>query len=173
MTGSNVLEENLIAKPELVKAVTSSFENAMAMCDVRSRCVSISCIPTPSSKVITGMIGLHGKVTGFAAVSMSDAVAIKSCGGLLGESYDEVNGQVVDGAGELTNIIVGGIKSQLAGSEWAFSYMTVPSMIIGGGYQIAFGSGIQFVSATFEIEDQSTIVMEDRLASVSLSLLPV
>jgi len=39
--------------------------------------------------------------------------------------------QVVDGAGELTNIIVGGINSQLTATHWAFNFLTTPTIIIG------------------------------------------
>ena len=162
-----------IVHAELVKAAIKSVENAMMMCGCNSRCVSVSSIPSGDSRLITGMIGLHGRVTGFATVNMSEQVALKTVGGLLQEQHDKLCTQVVDGAGELTNIIVGGIKSQLAGSRWAFNYMTTPSVIIGGGYQIAFGNGLDFMAATFEIEDKESIMIEERLLTISLSLLTI
>lgn len=164
---------NKIAHSELVNSVIKSVENAMVMCHCKARCVGVSTIPEGNSRLITGMIGLHGKVTGFATLNMPEQVAMRSVCGLLQEELTSLSPQIVDGAGELTNIVVGGIKSQLAGTEWAFNYMTTPSVIIGDGCQIAFGSGIDFVAVTFEVVDEESVLIQERLMTVSLSLISV
>lgn len=170
MNVKEVLDNNIVDQ-ELVRAAIQSVENAMLMCQCQARCVSLSAIPIGTSGKLTGMIGLHGKVTGFATVNMSEQVALQTVSGLLQEEYSQLCGQIVDGAGELTNIIVGGIKSQLSRSQWAFQYLTTPSVIMGNGYQIAFGNGLDFMSATFEVEDKDSLMLEDRLLTVRLSLL--
>ena len=45
--------------------------------------------------------------------------------GLLQEPCDTLTPQVVDGVGEMTNIIAGGIKRGLTGTPWAFGNVTV------------------------------------------------
>lgn len=159
------------ADPHLAKALTGSVDSALSMCAIKARCVGLAVVPTRESGLLTGIIGVHGKVSGFVTVNMAEKVAISAVEGLLGEKFGEVSNQVVDGAGEITNIIVGGVKSGLAGSPWAFSQITVPSVIIGRGYQIAFARGLQFLCATFEVEESSAIMLEDRLLQVSISLL--
>lgn len=159
------------ADPHLSKALTGSVASALSMCGVKARCVGLAVVPNRESGLLTGIIGVHGKVSGFMTVNMAERVAITAVGGLLGEKYIELSSQVVDGAGEITNIIVGGAKSALAGSPWAFSQITVPSVIIGKGYQIAFARGLEFLCATFEVDDPSVIMLEDRLLQVSISLL--
>lgn len=160
-----------ITDANLTRAVISSVENAMSMCSVESRCVGLSSIPSGEIGVVTGMIGVHGKVSGFVTVNLSEGVALKAVGGLLGESFTKLSPQVVDGAGEITNIVTGGIKSLLAGSTWSFSHMTVPSVILGQGYHIAYGKGLEFFNATFEITDENALMLSDRLMNVSISLL--
>lgn len=160
-----------IAQPELINGVIVSVEKAMSMCECSARCVSVSAIPSSNDGLITGMIGLHGKVTGFATVNVAEQVAMRLVGGLLQDRFETVCPQVVDGAGELTNIIVGGIKTQLSGTPWTFNFMTTPSVIIGSGYQIAYGNGLEFMAATFEIQDEQSIMLQHRLLTVSLSLL--
>jgi chemotaxis protein CheX len=157
--------------PHLCKAIQNAVDNALSMCATKARCVALAAVPSRETGILTGMIGLHGKVSGFVTVNMAERVALQTVGGLLGETYNELSNQVVDGAGEITNIIVGGIKSSLAGSPWAFSQITVPSVIIGRGYQIAYARGLEFLNATFEVENQATIMLEDRLMQVSISLL--
>ena len=120
---------------------------------------------------ISGLIGVHGKVSGFLTVNMAERSAIKLVEGLLGEKSGTLTPQIVDGAGEITNIIVGGIKSMLTGSTWSFSHITVPSVIIGKGYQIAYAKGLDFVLRNFERTDPEAILLEDRLFHVSVSLL--
>lgn len=159
------------AEPRLVKAVSDSVTNALGMCDTTARCVGVAAVPTREAGLITGVIGVHGKVSGFITVNMSERMAIRAVSGLLQDNYTQLTNQVVDGAGEITNIIVGGIKSSLAGSPWSFSHMTVPSVIIGKGYQIAYARGLEFLNATFEHDDIEAVMLEDRLMQISISLL--
>lgn len=160
-----------ITDANLTRSVLSSVENAMAMCSVQSRCVGLSAVPARETGIVTGMIGVHGKVSGFVTVNMAERVALKTVGGLLGETYPQLSPQVIDGAGEITNIITGGIKSLLAGSPWTFSHITVPTVILGQGYHIAYARGLEFFNATFEIEDENALMLVDRLMNVSISLL--
>jgi chemotaxis protein CheX len=172
---SAVAEETLVipslVEPRLLRSILDAVQNALVMCDSQARCVGISTVPTREPSPLTGLIGVHGKVSGFLTVNMAEKSAIKLVEGLLGEKYGTLTPQIVDGAGEITNIIVGGIKSTLAGSTWSFSHITVPSVIIGRGYQIAYAKGLDFVCATFEREDPEAILLEDRLFHVSVSLL--
>ena len=78
---------------------------------------------------------------------------------------------MVDGAGEITNIIVGGIKSALSKTKWGFSQITVPSVIVGKGYSIAYARGLEFLNVTFEHNDNEAVLLEDRLIQISISLL--
>lgn len=159
------------AEPKLVKAVSDSVDKALSMCGTAAHCVGVAAVPTREAGLITGVIGVHGKVSGFITVNMSERMAVRVVNGLLQDNYTQLTNQVVDGAGEITNIIVGGIKSSLAGSNWSFSHMTVPSVIIGKGYQIAYARGLDFLNTTFEHHDPDAVMLEDRLMQVSISLL--
>ncbi len=155
----------------LVKATIDSVQKALVMCDVKARCVGISSMPAQETGSVTGIIGVHGKVSGFFQLNLSERFAIRAVQGLLQESFDGLTSQVVDGAGEITNIVVGGIKGAIANSPYAFSHITVPSVIVGSGYQIAFARGLEFVNVTFEHDDPEAILISDRLIHASLSLL--
>lgn len=156
---------------QLFDAVGTAVPNALAMCGCKAKCVGVTSMPSKQEGEITGLIGAHGKVSGFVAVNMSTRLALHAVGGLLGESHSDLNPQVVDGAGEVTNIIVGGVKSALSRDEWAFSQITVPSVIVGDGYQVAYASGLELLDVVFEVENPDAIVVGDRLLHVTLSLL--
>ena len=168
---TGTLEIPSFTNPTITNAVLQSVDGALAMCGTSAECVGIQSVPNREAGLLTGLIGVHGKVSGFITVNMSERMAIKTVEGLLQDSYDELTNQVVDGAGEITNIVVGGIKSFLAGTPWAFTNITVPSVIIGSNYQIAYAKGLEFLCATFENEDAESVMLEDRLMRVSMSLL--
>src|SRR6476619_4966733 len=82
----------------------------LSKCNFTARCVGISKIPAHEPGIITGLIGVHGKVSGFVTVNMAEAFALAAVGGLLQDNFEKLTSQVVDGVGEITNLIVGGIK---------------------------------------------------------------
>jgi chemotaxis protein CheX len=155
----------------LLSAIISAVQSAFTMCGITAKCVGASAVPVRDAGKITGMIGLHGKVSGFVTVNMTERVSVRAVSGLLQEEFDELNAQVVDATGEITNMVVGGIKSALAATPWAFSQITVPSVIVGQGYSIAYARGLEFLNVTFEHEDKDAVLLEDRLIQVSISLL--
>ena len=161
----------LVADVDLLTAIRHAAADALGMCGLPCRCVSVSCVPSREAGNITGLLGVHGKVSGFATINLAERFAIKAIEGLLGDRFDKLTSQVVDGVGELANIIAGGIKSGLSGTQWAFTNITVPSVIIGSGYHIAYAPGLKFVCVTFEHKDTEAIVLDDRLMHVSVSLL--
>ena len=161
----------LAIEPQLTKAVIASVHKGLVMCGATARCVGLSEVPPREGGNVTGMIGVHGRVSGFVTVSMSEQFAIATVEGLLQDKFDKLTSQVIDGVGEITNIIVGGIKGALANSNWAFPHITVPSVILGDGYQIAYARGLTFICATFERQDSDSILLRDRLLQVSVSLL--
>lgn len=161
----------LSVNEQLFRALSSSVTDALSMCGIEASCVGASSIPTAGAGTVTGLIGVHGAASGFVTVSAGDRFATKAVGGLLQDKFESMTAQVVDGMGEITNIIAGGIKARLSKSEWQFTKITVPSVILGNSYEIAYAKGLEFICVTFENNDPEAIVLQDRLLRVSMSLL--
>jgi len=155
----------------LLHAVVESVKSAMVMCDMKVHCVGVSRVPARDTGNITGMIGVYGKVSGFLTVNLAERFAICAVEGLLQEEYGKLTSQVIDGAGEITNIIAGGVKSMLAKTRWGFSQITVPSTIVGRDFSIAYTRGLEFLDVMFEHDDPEAFRLEDRMMHVSMSLL--
>ncbi len=49
--------------------------------------------------------------------------------------------------------------------------MTVPSVIVGRNYQIAYAKGLEFLSVTFEHDNDNAFLLDDRLIKVAISML--
>lgn len=170
-TQAVAMEDVFVADPVLLRAIVGAVDNSLTMCDARVRCVGVSSIPRRDTGSVTGLIGIHGDVSGFITVNLSERLAVRMVGGLLQERFDALTHQVVDGVGEITNIIAGQVKNGLAGSPWMFRHVTVPSVIVGQNYQIAYAKGLQYAAATFEQDDSETLLFEDRLLQVTVSLM--
>lgn len=156
----------------VTNSLIHSVESCLRMCDLKMRVVGVTKIPVqlPDAPV-TGMIGLSGKCTGFLSLTMPERVATLAVSGLSMEEYTTVNAQVVDGVGEMTNIIAGGLKTKLYNTAWMINNITIPSVILGNNYQISYSKGIEFCGITFEVDDPDTLTIQDRVFMVNTSLI--
>jgi chemotaxis protein CheX len=159
------------ADPLLFHAIVESVNGCLAMCDTTAHCVGLSRVPSGDIGVVTGMIGVHGSVSGYVTLNLAESVARHAVAGLLQEPCEKLTPQVVDGVGEMANIIAGGIKRGLTGTPWAFGNVTVPSVIVGKNYQIAYAKGLHYLCVKFEHESADSIMLDDRLLQVAVSLI--
>lgn len=95
---------------------------------------------------VTGMIGLTGKTTGTVAVSLPGDFALAITERLLGERPAEINPQVVDAIGEVTNMIAGAAKAKLESLQLSLG---LPTVIIGTSSRIAYPSRCTPISIPF------------------------
>jgi len=117
------------------------------------------------------LVGLSGKCTGFVSICLPERVATLAVSGLLMEEYTAINAQVVDGVGEMTNVIAGGLKTKLSNTPWMIGNITIPSVILGSHYNISYSKGIEYCSVTFEVDDPDTLSVHDRVFMVNTSLI--
>ena len=96
---------------------------------------------------VSGIIGLTGGVSGDVIVSFGERLAILATGKLLGSEPRELDNDVVDAVGELTNMIAGSAKGKL---ERYNMDLALPTVILGCGHRIGFKSGVRPVSMRFE-----------------------
>ena len=80
---------------------------------------------------VTSVMHMHGnKATGMLAISFSQKSLFEIAQRMLGEQYTQVNEEICDLAGELTNMIVGGAKKTLAEEGYEFD-MSTPNIFTG------------------------------------------
>jgi CheY-specific phosphatase CheX len=79
---------------------------------------------------VISSIGFNGTLEGTCAMCLPDSSACKLVSRMMNQEVSEVSAEIVDGIGELVNIVLGGIKMKLEGTEFAFN-ISVPSCIKG------------------------------------------
>lgn len=154
--------------------MNADFVNAFvqAASHVLGTMASLSCEPgTPFLKpytktwgVVTGIIGMGGEnINGNMIVSFEQECALKVVNTMLMESFQEINPDVIDAVGEITNMICGGAKMRLAEKGYVIA-MASPVMIAGKGVEVVQFSRSPVVAIPFTTSSGSFVV-EANLAS--------
>lgn len=85
---------------------------------------------------VTGLIALEGdQARGSMAISFPEAVILDICKRMLGDEKTEVDDEVKDLTGELTNMLLGGAKKIFDAEGYDFG-LTQPKVFSGDGHRI-------------------------------------
>ena len=87
---------------------------------------------------VVALVGLAGSWVGAGRISCSAAFACKISGALLASEYDSVNEDVLDAIAEVTNMIVGNIKTLLE-EDYGAMGLSIPTVIFGRNYRARSG----------------------------------
>jgi len=97
---------------------------------------------------VSGIIGVSGKGVGTVVLSMQRSVAVKAAGVMLMiDDLTEVDNDVLDAVGELTNMVCGEAKAKLA--QYHLS-MSLPNILCGDGCWLHFPHKAHPISIPFK-----------------------
>lgn len=119
---------------------------------------------------VTGIVGMAGdKLQGNMVLSFDENSIVEIVNNMLGETFTEVNKDVVDAVGELTNMICGGAKRLL--SEKGFNFdMAVPVMVSGKNVEVSQLNKGPILSVPFSTSSGKFVVeanLTERIKSPS------
>lgn len=100
---------------------------------------------------VSGIIGLGGEATGAVVVNFPEAVACKIISKFIGEECTAINSNVVDGVGELANIIAGDAKNRLIQKGYKFE-IGLPKIVSGRSYVTAQSKSVACIVVSFTSE---------------------
>ena len=106
---------------------------------------------------VSGIIGLTGSATGSMALSFSEGAILKIVSNMLGEEIMEVNGDITDAVGEITNMISGVARKELETLGLNVS-AAIPTVVSGKGHSIKHVLGGPSIIIPFEIEEGPFVV---------------
>lgn len=102
-----------------------------------------------ASPEVNAVIGVSGAAAGTVVVGMSGATACEILRRMIGTESDQVNDEVCDAVGEITNMIAGSAKSQLAKHNLSIS---LPNVVTGTGMQMHFPTSVAPMVIDFDSE---------------------
>lgn len=96
---------------------------------------------------ISAIIGLAGETTGAVVLSFSRETAIQLVSRFSGLKIRALTNDVLDGVGEMINIIAGNAKKDMEEFKIAIS---LPGVITGSSYRIHWPEGVPVISIPFQ-----------------------
>jgi len=114
--------------------------------DVRSLNPFVRKDPTVLEEV-SGIIGLAGETTGAVVLSFSRVTAMNIVSVFAGKTYTALTNEVLDGVGELVNIIAGNAKKDLLDFRISIS---LPGVIVGSATKIHWPEGVPVITIPFD-----------------------
>ncbi|VAX19530.1 Chemotaxis protein CheX [hydrothermal vent metagenome] len=106
---------------------------------------------------ISGVIGLTGAMKGAIVISFSAGAVCKIVGSMLGEEYNELNDDISDAVGELTNMISGDARRKLAELGHNFE-AGIPTIIRGKEHVIESITKGPVIAIPFKVDDDEFVV---------------
>ena len=97
---------------------------------------------------VSGIIGLGGEAVGAVVLNFPENVAVAVVSKFVGEEYTSITSSVVDGVGELTNIIAGDAKNRLIPKGYKFE-IGLPKMVTGRNYITAQNKSVPCIVVMF------------------------
>ncbi len=106
---------------------------------------------------ISGVISLSGEKKGVMVISFTAGAVIKIVGSMFGEEYTEMNDEIKDAVGELTNMIAGATRKRMA-EQGITLEAGIPSVIVGKGHEISNLSEGGCLSIPFKVDSHPFVV---------------
>ncbi len=128
-------------------AVTKTLET-MVQCNVVREAPMIK-KSTTTLYPVSGIIGLSGRIAGTVVLTMTEPLALKCASTMLMDEMKEIDADVLDAVGELTNVIAGNAKAQL--EEYKLS-ISLPNVIYGKDTELRFPENCQPFTIPFSSE---------------------
>lgn len=106
---------------------------------------------------ISGIIGMTGYAKGVVVISFSTGAICKIVGSMLGEEYTELNSDVSDAVGELTNMISGDARRGLAKMGYTLE-AGLPTIVSGKGHEIESVTSGPVIAIPFTVDGHDFVV---------------
>jgi len=101
---------------------------------------------------VSGIIGMTGSARGSLALSFSESCILKIVSNMLGEKYSEINDEVRDAVGEITNMISGVARKCLESQNHIIT-AAIPTVVSGHNHSILHVLGGPSIIIPFETAD--------------------
>ncbi|MBN2073688.1 MAG: chemotaxis protein CheX [Actinobacteria bacterium] len=140
------------------KAVNDVFSTMISLVPVPGKPISRkNNIIIPGNKDVTGIIGFAGSITASIIVHFEKHAALMATSNMLGVDYYNIDNDVKDAVGEITNMIGGAVKAEFSKSGIELS-LSLPIVISGKDFETNCVSGDDSVLVPFDILENNLYV---------------
>ena len=146
--------------PIIVKSVTEStlqvFTTMLGVDIVCNEAAVETAMPEANEGVVS-FIGLAGSWAGTGSVSCSPLLACRICAQMLMCEATAVNEEVLDTVAELTNMIVGSVKTDLEQHLGPLG-LSIPTVVYGRNFKTKSAGSTAWIVVRFLWDDETLVV---------------
>ncbi|WP_045211831.1 chemotaxis protein CheX [Desulfonatronovibrio magnus] len=106
---------------------------------------------------ITGSIEISGFTNGIISLTLEEKVILTIVNNMLYENFTEINDEIIDAVGELTNMISGQARSELSKEGISFKAGT-PKVVLGFGEKIGHIESAPILAVPFQCDGGKLVV---------------
>ncbi len=106
---------------------------------------------------VSGIIGLTGGASGSMALSFSEKAIVRIVSNMLGEEIAEINSDINDAVGEITNMISGSARKKLESMGLSIT-AAIPTVVAGKNHSVRHVLGGPSIIIPFQIEEGSFVI---------------
>jgi chemotaxis protein CheX len=144
----------------LAKSITAACRDVFSsMMGVEIECgqPSLETSAPDANDGVVALVGLAGSWTGAGSVACSPATACRICCQLLLTEVQAVNEEVLDAVAELTNIIIGSVKTDLEQHLGPIG-ISIPTVIYGRNFKTRNMGSAPWTALHFRWDDAELLV---------------
>jgi len=106
---------------------------------------------------VVSLIGIAGTWAGTGSITCSPALACRICSQLLMTESSAVDEDVLDAVAELTNMVVGNVKTDLE-SHLGPLGLSIPTVVFGRNFRTKSAGHAEWIVVKFLWEDEPLVV---------------
>ncbi|TWT64318.1 chemotaxis protein CheX [Rubinisphaera italica] len=110
---------------------------------------------------LSAVIGITGNALGTIVLSVKKQTALNIYESMLGTKAEEIDREVMDAIGEITNMIAGAAKAKLESLSLSIS---IPNLISGKGHEVHYPTGVTPICLSFD-SDMGSFCVEAGFSS--------
>jgi chemotaxis protein CheX len=110
----------------------------------------------PKSNVV-GLVGFGGSMSGLIAFYSTMEAAQEIAGAMLDLPAADMNGEMADAIGEITNMIAGGFRLRMAGHGERLA-ISIPSVTVGSDFYTRFATDVSRIMCPFKMDEREVCV---------------
>jgi len=144
----------------IVKSLTqSTLQVFSTMLGVEIQCgeASVKAGMPEANEGVISFIGLAGSWAGTGSVSCTPLLACRICAQMLMCEANAVNEEVLDTVAELTNMIIGSVKTELEQHLGPLG-LSIPTVVYGRNFKTKSAGNAEWIVMHFRWDDEALIV---------------
>jgi chemotaxis protein CheX len=138
------------------QSVTQVFTTMLGV-EIETRAVSMETTSPEANDGVVSLIGIAGTWAGTGSIRCSPALACRICSQLLMTESTAVDEDVLDAVAELTNMVVGNVKTDLE-SQLGPLGLSIPTVVFGRNFRTKSAGHGEWIVVQFQWQDEPLVV---------------